>query len=720
MPLTLLAPPWILLLTGLGAVGTIGLTALTRRGGRRLPELLLAGGLVGLWVMGARPASLQEVERQVPGRVAVLVDDSRSMTLRGPGDRPWSDRVGEVLGTLGPDVEVYHFGGDLAAGPAAGWEQRDSDLGAALSSFAARSAGRPYAGVVLISDGLDRGALRRGWQRDGALQWGPLPGPLTIYAAGAPSAGGDLAVGALTLPSVAYAGEPLPVRARIRGGGFEGREVPVQLLSEEGVVDEGTVSIGPEGWGEVTLEATPRQVGPAVLWVQVPDLRGDASPLDNRAPAVVQVVRDRLRVLHVAGAPSWDVKFLRRFLKEDPSVEMVSFFILRTTADMSAGYGGSELALIPFPYRELLSDELPGFDVVILQDFDQQPYLQGDAEVLGQLRDFVTEQGGGLVMVGGPQAFRAGGYAGTAVEGVLPVALGRGAPWVDEEVVPSLTPAGRLHPITRLEPTEDQSAQGWARLPALEGLNLVQGLAPGAVALLDDAAGRPVVAVREVGAGRTMALLSDESWRYAFAEAGEGRGNQAYLRLWKGALRWLARDPQSQAVLAQVDDTSGAVGVPVSLQVIARGPGFRPAPGARVEVAVQRDGLPVDRLAGLTGEDGVALLSWTPAEAGSYRLQVLARQGDTSLGSAEAAVAVSAEDPELRERSPDLAFLQALAASGRYYPPESLGPPRLDQGQVWVEREERLTDLSAHPLLVGATLLLLGLGWLAGRREARP
>ncbi|MBV9332019.1 MAG: hypothetical protein JOZ55_10745, partial [Alphaproteobacteria bacterium] len=45
------------------------------------------------------------------------------------------------------------------------------------------------------------------------------------------------------------------------------------------------------------------------------------------------VARERVRVLHVAGRPTNDVRALRQWLKSDASVDVVAFFILRTQSD---------------------------------------------------------------------------------------------------------------------------------------------------------------------------------------------------------------------------------------------------------------------------------------------------------------------------------------------------------------------------------------------------
>ena len=111
--------------------------------------------------------------------------------------------------------------------------------------------------------------------------------------------------------------------------------------------------------------------------------------------------------------------FLRRLLKRDPNVDLISFFILRTPTDLTM-VDSSELSLIPFPTDELFRKELGSFDLVLLQNFNHGPY--GIGGYLPDLRRYV-ERGGGLAMIGGDLSFTSGGYAGTQLAEVLPVKL---------------------------------------------------------------------------------------------------------------------------------------------------------------------------------------------------------------------------------------------------------------------------------------------------------
>ena len=130
---------------------------------------------------------------------------------------------------------------------------------------------------------------------------------------------------------------------------------------------------------------------------------------NNTRSFVVRVIRDKIRVLQVSGAPSWDVRALRQMLKSNPNVDLISFFILRTQDSISL-VPNDEMSLIPFPTRELFEQQLPSFDLIILQNFEFRPYGIGD--YLENIRSYV-EGGGGLAMLGGAVSFSAGGYFGT-------------------------------------------------------------------------------------------------------------------------------------------------------------------------------------------------------------------------------------------------------------------------------------------------------------------
>ena len=695
---------------------------------RVLECVFWAAGLGLLCVALAGPVWVEEEGRVEPGRLAVLIDASRSMSVIENG-KPRSESVVQILEHLdGEDVDWYHYGAELAVGTPTEFDFGNTDLESALAALSERVAGDRLAGVVVITDGLDRGLLRKRFRRNaGADLQDLLPGPLTIYQVGQPGKVSDLSIRDVDAGGFAFKLEEFTVKAHLLGVGFEGRTIPVQLERDGSPVSSLQVTLDEAGVGEAVFRIRPDRVGRFTYEVSVPDYDNDAVPSNNRAPVVMRVVRDRIRVLQVAGSPSWDVKVLRRFLKGDPSVDLVSFFILRTNEDIDASYGDNELSLIQFPTEKLFNEELWNFDLVVFQNFDYEPFFGYAADgMLDNIRRYVEDEGHAFVMTGGDRSFDLGKYQGTPLERILPLTLGVVGQKADEASFhPALTEAGRRHPITRLTQDAEENQRWWERLHASDGTNLVQGAAKDASVLLvhperKTSSGQPapVLAVKEAGRGRTMALTTDSSWRWSFSEAAAGRGNQAYLRFWKNAFHWLLAEPTANRVVVETARENYRVGDTVRVVVHARNINFEPMPGASVQVTVHRME-EVKEYSGVTGPDGEIVFEIPAAKQGPHRVNAKVSLKEQLAGESETVFAVSTRDPELEEVSVDVSFLRWLAdrTEGSYHEPGDLSGPVRDitsGRKVWDRRETRLANAPGLAVLI---LLCCGLGWVVRRRS---
>lgn len=185
-------------------------------------------------------------------------------------------------------------------------------------------------------------------------------------------------------------------------------------------------------------------------------------------------------------------------------------------------------------------EELNEFDVVLLSDIGSNTLLL-PPEVFEQgrpcpnglhlLREWVNK-GGGLMMAGGYLSFQGfqgmANYAGTAVEEVLPVNIFR---WDDRVETPQGV-AGRLEQAAEGHPVIDGLDAEW---PILLGYQKLEAKEDAKV--LATIEGDPLLAVREVGKGRTLAFASDISPHWAPEPFMNWVG---YGRLFSQAIEWLA------------------------------------------------------------------------------------------------------------------------------------------------------------------------------------
>ena len=686
-------PAWALALVGLAAVASVLLAWRGLRGepSRRRRALLVAlrtvSAALALFLVAEPAIQLLQTAR-VRRRFAVLVDASRSMGFPvEEGGRSRSDAAAALLaGSRGAlerlgervDLEWWTFAGDAtptdAAGVAAAPRGGRTDLMAALHAAAAGS--RRLAGALVVSDGADNAALAEGLDGPARADLEALGFPVNAVSAGADSPR-DVAVERVAVDDFAFVRNTLTVEATLRVRGYSREEVQVVLRREGSVVATAKVKLEPgRDRYAVPLSFAPDATGTFVFTLEARPLPGEAIADNNSRSFALRVIRDRVRVLLVAGRPSWDERFLRGLLKQDPNVDLVSFFILRQNVDNPGPQ--EDLSLIPFPVAEIFGPQLKTFDAVLFVNFAWSPYRSLQIEsFLPGIRDYVLA-GGAFAMVGGEQSFGEGRYGETPIAEILPVAPLDGTRPVEEDFHPRLTAEGRRHPVTRLASGDGPNAAAWDALPSLPGLDLVRPLPPGqgaavlleAPGILVDGRPAPVVAVREVGRGRTLAVTTDSSWFWGFVAAESGRGGRAHQRFWLDALRWLVRDPGTDALQVRPDEQAVEPGAPVGLTISLRGADSGPAAGRKVQVElVGEDGRSAARGEARTGPDGEARLELLPPGPGAYRIVARSDGGDAATGeTGSAAVAVRGTGPEDADAAPRPKLLRAIAdATGGGY-----------------------------------------------------
>jgi len=682
-------PVWTLALVAAAAAAAVylalrGLRAESRPGRRAaLLALRAVSALLALLLLVEPALELLQTAR-VRNRFAVLVDASRSMAFPvEPGGPSRAEAAGKLLGDGRAaferladrvDVEWHAFGEELTpvdpAEVARGLAPRAgrTDLLGALKAVAAGAGGstRRLAGALVVSDGADNAALAGGIGPENRAQLRALGVPVHAVAVGR-SSPKDLAIERLAVDDFAFVRNTVAVEATILARGFGGEEVSIVLRREGAVVSSATVRLqrGKERYS-VPLSFAPDATGTFVFTVAAPVLPGEAVAENNARSFVLRVIRDRVRVLLVAGRPSWDVRFLRGLLKQDPNVDLVSFFILRSNADDPGPQ--HVLSLIPFPVPEIFGEQLRTFDAVLFVNFAHAPYRGLEIErYLPNVRDYVRG-GGGLAMVGGEQSFGDGRYGETPLAEILPVVPLDGSRMAEGEARLRLTPEGRRHPVTSLVPGDGANEAAWGVLPPVTAVNLTRPLPPGAGAsVLLEAPGvpapgssSPLVAVREVGAGRTIAVATDASWLWGFAAAESGQGNRAYLKFWNSALRWLVRDPGLAPIQVEPDAPAVEPGAPVGIAISARGPDWGPAAGRRVSAQlVGEDGSAVARGEAVVDVEGNARIELLPPGPGAYK--IVARGEGTGGETATAAVAVRGAGPEDADAAPRPELLSAVA-----------------------------------------------------------
>lgn len=725
---------------------------------RRLLVTLRAAALGLAILLVLEPALELRHVTVVPNHVAVLVDVSESQSLETGDGETRIDRARDVLRDLQPILEatgsehrfeLVAFGDDAIVSTADALAETAADRPAthlleAIRSVEERHGARDLGGFVVVSDGIDNGALGRRVGRGEALDaetndyLASLGVPIHAVATAGKGEIRDVAIARVMHDEFAFVRNAVSVVAEVRVLGVAGQPLTVTLRRNGTPVQTRQIVLEPGRQAyPVEFEFVPELIGKEIYSVDTPVLAGEALAENNREFFVLNVIRDKIRVLQVVGRPTWDVRFMRQLLQNNPNVELICFFILRTQDDIHRGTE-RELSLIPFPTRELFNEQLGSFDLVVFQNFDYAPYDM--RQYLPRVRDYVRS-GGGFVMVGGDLSFQSGDYGLTEIADVLPVALPPGGDrnaLVDPEPFrPALTDAGQRHPITRLAFDAADNRALWDVLPPMRGTNIVLGPTEDAVVLAEHptrrtADGRmPVVAVSEVGEGRSMAVTYDSSWRWAFENVNRSGAGQPYSSFWNSAIRWLIRDPELNLVHVELPEEVVEPGDTVAGRIRVAEPDYSPGVDRPVTVTVVRrdldalgegDGEVVVQEVFRTNDRGVSPFELGAAEPGAYVVTARVEDGEGQvLEDSEVFLRVR-RSTELRDVEPRPDLLRAIseATGGRFV--EAGGRLRgLEFREARVEEVDRrrVVDLWGNPWVLAVFVLLLSAEWGLRRRWGR-
>lgn len=557
---------------------------------RSVPKFVLALGLGGYLALAAAllcPTVLQRKGRELGPRVTILVDASRRLQLAPHGQSRAKTAENAVANLLrkfsSARVDIVMFGDDgptllsgVAQLPGAMNSSEGSDLTAALNALG-ETIGEPPASVVLVTDGrLTRPESIEAAEREIPLSLKGIP-IFGVEVGGAPIP--DASIRSLSGLGHAVAHQSFSLRVEVScGGGLSCQHVPVYVREfERGrksrEIAQSSADLSGKGSTVLDINVLFERAGTHILRVSLAPQEGDQVPANDSRYLAFNVTRERVRLLHIAGSPSYDVRELRRWLKGNASVDLVSFFILRTDDDdPNTAENSGELALIPFPVDELFDRHLSSFDGVVLQDIDAARYHL-DVH-LDQLARYV-EEGGGLVLAGGPAAFSGGAYAHTALERVLPTTMVvTHTPFDSVDFVPTTTPVGLEAPI--LAPLRRLLGD---RLPSFPGANTLGPPKPDArvlwvhptrtfLPMRGQSVGggpMPVLAIREVNEGRAVTLGLDATYRLAWGPLAAESSGRAYGAFWEAMIGWVMHEARFEPFRGEAK-TPCVEGVPVTLR----------------------------------------------------------------------------------------------------------------------------------------------------------
>jgi hypothetical protein len=269
--------------------------------------------------------------------------------------------------------------------------------------------------------------------------------------------------------------------------------------------------------------------GPNVVELEVPNLPGEVTALNNRAVVTIDGVRDQLKVLLVSGEPNAGERTWRNLLKSDANVDLVHFTILRPP-EKQDGTPINELSLIAFPTNDLFGAKINDFDLIIFDRYSDQSVLP--PVYFDNIVRYVRN--GGALLIGAGADF-------STPDGLYYSPLGRISPArpdgsvVEQGFRAEVSNIGKKHPVTRDLPGETANGPTWGEFFRLISASTTHG-----EPVMNGPNGKPLLILSHEGKGRVALMLTDQIWLWARGYQGGG----PYLELLRRTAHWLMKEPE--------------------------------------------------------------------------------------------------------------------------------------------------------------------------------
>jgi hypothetical protein len=595
----------------------------------------------------------------LPPTVAILIDNSRSLTIKdrsgnrseilkrtleSPALKQLSSNVLPLYVLFDANTRTLEsFSTDSLT------QTGDATDFSKAFAYVSKNAAANIQAVLLITDGNATSGSSPLYSAE------ELGLPIFTIGIGDTSEQKDLLIRKLQTNTITYVDDRVPVKITVKSSGIEGGNVEVKLLDGPTVLDSKSLKLQSGTHDYIIPTAfTPNNEGMLKLTASVSSVQGELTTANNRASIYVKVLKSKIRVLLIAGAPSPDVSFLRRTLALNQNIsattriergngEFYEGALTQVLLDSSeciilAGFPSSSS---PQSALSLITNALTqgkGFFFLPSRTIDIQKLRSFDSFL-----PFITSP------VGPGEFFVFASIPTTQRNNTLLRMTGN----VDVvELWQKLAPVFRTPTIFRPKPEAEIVAVGRFQPASTE---------------------EPLILSRNVNRRKTVALTCYGLWRWKMFSEGMPGVSTAVEDFISNSVRWLTTREEDRKVRVQPakENFSSQDAIEFNAQVLDEA--FSPVDDAEIGINITRE----DKKFGLALSsvgNGLYEGSIESLEEGEYNYSADVQRGDKTIATDGGKFTVGGLNVEFIETRMNRDLLERIAVrtGGKYYRPEKL------------------------------------------------
>jgi uncharacterized membrane protein len=679
--------------------------------------LQLAMLAVVIWML-RQPTLSTEQLRAGENAVAFVVDNSESMAY-GESESRLTAAVRSLGDSLAQDdllnLSVQHYRLSDRARPVdsfLGMEASGSEtsIAASITDVLREARFSPLAAIVLGSDGADTSG---GLSPAALAEIAGYGVPVHTIAIGREIIPEDLELVDVVLPDKALPGSTITARLSIRHDAAANTRVKV--YNGDDLLESLPVELRPDTSATTTwVNIELAEAGHHHLRFSIDAIPGEQELRNNSRSALVEVAEKSYRILYFEGEPRWEYKFMRRALGADEDLQLASLLRVSPNKFYRQGIESPEQLENGFPTRR---DELFVYDTLIIGSVEAASLSDEQLEII---HDFVSERGGSLLMLAGPNGLGNGGWGQSGIADVLPARLPPSTTntFFRKKAGVALTPQGADEQMLRLADGGAANREAWDALPEIADYQVTGTLKPAAITLLNaltDIGPVPLLVTQQFGRGHAYILASGGTWRWQMSMPVEDQSHETF---WRQLMRTLVASAPNNVSLTASNDAGNSA---ISLRAEFRDDAFQPLDEIGVTAIVTHENGDSwsTELEPSADDAGVFHADISPTESGTWFFEAVAESNGEPVDVARTSIHYESGQAEYFGFRRDSRTLMRLseATGGRYLEPHEIDAlPELLRYSTSGITETDYRPVWDAPAVFLLLLLLKSGEWLLRRR----
>ncbi|MCD6374411.1 MAG: VWA domain-containing protein [Caldisericaceae bacterium] len=623
-------------------------------------------------------------------KIAVFIDNSKSMTVKENGNTRW-DQVVKIVKTIQnelPQNAISWFSFNAQVEPLTSLDSLRTSEGPTNFQAVINKIGKEkFDRVIIISDGIiTEGRLPMLEQRTSSkiftIPVGKMQSPV------------DLFISDVQAPNTIYQNEMTEVKVVVGAQNLQKNiSLKLKIKDKNKLLGQQTIKLV-KGGGEfsVTFKYRLANQGLHHLTAELQALEEESNVENNQFHFVQEVLKARKLVALFSAYPNFDVKFLKLAIKKFPRFNALTF------VENNRG-------------QFLIKDDLNKLDSTDVWLFVDFPGLKTSSQVLQRLRTSWEKNHQNVFLMLGPR------FNATKLQQISTkfLRITRTGNRMAKELMPVVNTLPQAAAFVKIFDDQVVNQQFWSLAPPLQTYYLNLPAANDNLMLVQSSVkGRmvPLLFLSEKQL-KTIVLNGMGFWRWHFLLQPNERLDQGYTILVEKLLSWLGQRTPFKPVALFVDKKSANIGQPVKIEVRVLDTRLQTVENSSVIINIKKGqqsfSLPIQK-----EKAGLFKTQFTPVRAGDFKLLAQAFQNGQLWGVDSTQIMVIPVNKELIHLNPDTLFLKKLAEfnQGEMIPLDSLYHlTDIFRGQKQYFHQEKEIEIWYKVGLLILILILITLEW---------